>query len=104
MTFRSRYGLIWFIGDIRTERVFLKPEVEWSGWVRIFRNPRAEWNAVLEIPLSASPSRFGFMRRFVWPAAEYLEASQPVKEPGLPNQLPLLECEVLCGDFCETTV
>jgi hypothetical protein len=23
------------------------------------------------------------MRRFVWPVAEYLEASRPVKEPGL---------------------
>ena len=28
------------------------------------------------------------MRRFVWPVAEYLEASRPVKEPGL-NLLPV---------------
>ena len=28
------------------------------------------------------------MRRFVWPVAEYLEASRPVKEPG-PHQMEM---------------
>jgi hypothetical protein len=33
-------------------------------------------------PLSAPPNRFGLRRRFVWPVAECLEASRPVKAPG----------------------
>ena len=36
---------------------------------------------ISERPLSAPPDRFGWMRRFVWPVAEYLEASRPVKAP-----------------------
>ena len=38
---------------------------------------------ISERPLSAPPDRFGWMRRFVWPVAEYLEASRPVKAPSL---------------------
>src|SRR5208282_5641799 len=40
---------------------------------------------ISERPLSAPPYRFGWMRRFDWPVAEYLEASRPVKAPQLLN-------------------
>jgi hypothetical protein len=49
----------WLVAEIRTEREFLKPEVERSGRVRTFRNLCAEWNGILENPLSAPPYRFG---------------------------------------------
>ena len=40
-------------------------------------------------PLGAPPYRFGLMRRFVWPVAECLEASRPVKAPNCHNDIAI---------------
>jgi hypothetical protein len=34
-------------------------------------------------PLGVPPSGFGLLRRFVWPVAEHLQASRPVKAPAI---------------------